>query len=101
MAKFVIIGDSHLKRNYTQTEGTAKVIARGELQAYRISEEYLSQFQDYDVYFILVGGNVSFHSTYNPLPKTAKQTADRLFSCLIFIEIRFRAPTFLKRLTLM
>ena len=91
MAKYVIIGDSHLKRvNHSQiqgNEGNAKIIARGGLQAHRITEQYLSEFKEYDVCFLIVGGNeVSFHPTYNPLHKTARQTADRLFSCQFLLK---------------
>ena len=88
MANYVIIGDSHLKRvNHSQIQGNAKIIARGGLQAHRISEPYLSEFEEYDVSFLIVGGNdVSFHPTYNPLHKTARQTADRLISCQFLLK---------------
>ena len=93
--KFVIIGDSHLKRiNNNQIEGDATVIAGGGLQAAGITEQFLSKYKKYDVCFLFVGGNdVSYHPTYNPLPKTAKQTANRLISCQIFIDIIFRSHT--------
>ena len=94
MSNYLIIGDSHLKRlNANQVQGNTKIIARGGLQAHRITEKYLSEFKDYNVCFLIVGGNdVSYHATHNPHPKTARQTADHLISCQIFIEIRFRAP---------
>ena len=78
MANYVIIGDSHLKRvKHSQIQGNAKIIAHGGLQGHRITEQYLSEFKEYDVGFLIVGGNdVSFHPTYNPLHKTAKQPID-------------------------
>ena len=95
MPSYVIIGDSHLKLiNLNQVQGDATVIAR-----YRISEQILATYRHKNVCFLFVGGNdISFHSTYNPRPKTTQQTADRIISCQIFIEILFRAPKFLKRL---
>ena len=46
---FVVSG-SHLKRvKHSQIQGNAKIIARGGLQGHRITEQYLSEFKEYDV----------------------------------------------------
>ena len=101
MAKYVINGDSHLKRvNHSQIQGNAKIIARGGWQAHRITEQYLSEFKEYDVCFLIVGGNdVSFHPTYNPLHKTARQTADRLISCQFLLKFVSEPNVFQKTCT--
>ena len=42
MAKYVINGDSHLKRvNHSQIQGNAKIIARGGWQAHRITAIFI------------------------------------------------------------
>ena len=86
MSKIVIIGDSHLKININQLARPATVVACGDLRADRLSFQFLSQYEDYDVCFFLVGENdVSYHEFYNAAPKTPTQTANHLISCQINI----------------
>ena len=78
MSTCVLIGDSHLNR---MKINLAVVVARGGLQAFQMNFQFLAQYREYDICFLLVGGNDISPDHYEPTPKTAKQAANHLIRC--------------------